>query len=467
VVAEASISGAGRLPIGVVVPYWTFWESSVDYDLRADREQFAATAIAALAADVLAVEIVADADNAARAAQRIEGAGAEAILVLQTMAVPPATTIPALGDLPVVVWAVHRRERVPDDLDHGGITSEGATVGTPMVASALARTGRAFEVVVGRIDDAAVQAAVDGALRAAVGARRISRGRIGKIGSPLPGYDFVDADAELLWETTGAELVPIPPAEVRELYAAVEPERVRELESETREIYDVQVEGESLQRSLRAACALDDLVARHRLDAGAMNCHVPEIRFGDEIGITPCFALGRSASNGVPWSCTGDVLTAFALLTAKLLGGVAQYHELQAVDYTTDEFVIASSGEFDLALAGGERAKLIPNSWFAHDPRCGACACFSAPEGPATLVGFAQLPTGFRLVAAEGEFTGRSWPGVGTANAAFRFARGRGPEAWEQWCRSGVGHHSAASRGHLGSAVATLARFLGLEAVVV
>ena len=33
-----------------------------------------------------------------------------------------------------------------------------------------------------------------------------------------------------------------------------------------------------------------------RFDAGAMNCHVPEIRLGPDVGIAPCFGLGRSTT---------------------------------------------------------------------------------------------------------------------------------------------------------------------------
>lgn len=389
------------------------------------------------------------------------------------MAVPPAYVLAALrplADHPVVVWTVHRRERVPDDFDHAGITTEGATVGTPMLTSTLVRGGRAFELVVGPIDDPSTHEAVARALRAAAAARRLARARIGRVGRPIEGYDCVDADDARLRAATGIALVPIEPAELRELFLAVDASRVAELERETRSLYEVasELDGDPLDRSLRAALALEELVARHELDAGAINCHVPEIRFGDEIGIAPCFALGRMTSRGVPWSCTGDVLTAVAMLTLKLLGAAANYHELEALDYETGEFVVASSGEHDLAFGGGERPRLIKNAWFEHDPRCGACACFPAAAGPATLVGFAQLDeprAGYRFVVAPGEFTGRSWPGVGTANAAFRFAGGDAVEAWARWCRAGVSHHSAATPGDVAGQVDVVARFLGVDSV--
>src|SRR5205823_2231497 len=171
--------------------------------------------------------------------------------------------------------------------------------------------------------------------------------------------------------------VQLEPADVKAAYDAVSDKRAAAMLDETRGLYDFDLAGEGLTRSLRAACAIADLVAAHRLDAGAMNCHVPEIRFGG-VGVTPCFGLGRSASRGVPWTCTGDVLTAVALLVSKALGGAAQYHELETYDYETDEFVVASSGEHDLDLAPDVRPALVENSWFAGDAITGVCACFSA-----------------------------------------------------------------------------------------
>ncbi len=448
--------------VGVALPYWDFWERSVPYDLCAEREALVRKAAAALEADVVATATV-DSDAAGEAAaRRFAAAGAEAVLVVQTMAAPPVRTLEALGALPVVVWAAQKDERVPDAFDHGGITSFGATVGTPMVTSMLVRRGRPFELVVGPVGRTEP---VDVALRAASAAARLGRARVGRVGPTQPGYDHVAADPDRLRAEIGIELLPIEAAEFRDLYLQVPAEQVAEFALETRGLYDVEVEGDALERSLRAACALRDLVDRYGLDAGALNCHVPEIRLGREIGIAPCFALGRSTSNGVPWTCTGDVVTAIAMLAAKLLGGAAQYHELEALDEATGEFVVASSGEHDLQLARGVRPRLVANGWYAHDACAGACACFTAPRGPATLVGFTQLDSGFRLIAAEGEFSGRGWPGVGTANAAFRFAGGSPTEAWARWCLAGVPHHAAASPGLLGSGVETSARFLGIEAV--
>src|SRR5260370_33289845 len=115
-----------------------------------------------------------------------------------------------------------------------------------------------------------------------------------------------------------------------------------------------------------------------------MNCHVREIRFGEEIGITPCYGLGRLTSRGIPWTCAGDVVTAVAMLSVKRLGGAAIYHELEAVDYATGEVGIANSGEHGLDwCAPGERPRLPRNGWVARpQPRRGGWGRRGATAGP-------------------------------------------------------------------------------------
>lgn len=463
--------------VALILPYNTFWEAAVPHDLRAEREAIADRVAAALAGrvDVVARGTVASVEDGAALAARLEAANAEVALVLQTLAVMPAYTqavLRPLPGLPVVVWTAHRQQRLPAEFDHGSITSEGATVGTPMLTNTLVREGRPFDLVVGRFDHPLTIETVAGALRAGAAASRLRRARIGRVGPVFQGYDCVDADDAGLGSATGITAVRIEAAELRELYLAVGPERVRELESEARATFAIaeNVEGDSLTRTLRAAAALDDLVERHRLDAGAINCHVPEIRFGSEIGIAPCYALGRQTSSGIPWACAGDIVTAVAMLTLKLLGAAAQYHELESLDYDTGEFVVASSGEHDLAFCDGERPALIRNLWYDGDPHCGACACFGAPAGPATLVAFTELDhpgPGYRYIVAPGTFTTTGWPGVGTPYAAFRFAGGDAVGSWIRWCRAGANHHSAATPGDVAREVASVARFLGVDAVTV
>jgi L-arabinose isomerase len=466
--------------LAVVHPYWTLWEHTAPAGFRARRMALAARVAEDVGEgfSIAAVDEVASVGDGERVGARLAAFDADVLLVLQTMAVPPAYVLAALDrlpGLPVVIWAFHESGLVGDTFDHGDITTQGATVGAPMLSNMLIRLGRPFELVLGRRDDPVTTTRVREALRMGGAASSVRRARLGRVGRPIPGYLHVDLDEGELREAMGVTVVAIDPDEVVARYREVPAGRVRDLEAEVRAGWalegDVTEDG-SLERSLRAALALEDMAVEHRLDAGAFNCHVPQFRFGEEIGIAPCFGLGRLTTMGVPFTCTGDVVTAVAMLTTKRLGGAALYHEIEAIDYASGEVVIANSGEHDLAwLAPGERPRLRRNGWFCgKDPRCGVCAVLEPPPGPATLVGFTPHPAargGFRYVVARGELTERRFPVTGTANGAFRFRDGSVEEAWARWAAAGVNHHSSATPGDLSGAVDSVARLLGVEAVTV
>lgn len=469
-----------RPTLAVVHPYWSFWEHTAGPTFRADRLALAqriATSLDDLVEPVLVAD-VASVEEGRALAQRFESTPVDAILVLMSMAVPPAyllAAIEALPRLPVVIWAVHERGLVGGDFDHGGITTQGATVGAPMLTNMLSRQGRPFELILGRVSDEAVNAAVRDALRLATAAGQVGHARLGRVGAPVEGYLHVDVDEGDLHAATGITVVSVAPDEILDAWHGVGEERVRALEAVTLAEWDLEgdlLTGESLTRSLRAALAIEDVVDRHQLDGGAFNCHVPQVRFGDDIGIAPCWGLGRLTSMGRPFTCTGDIVTAVAMLLTKRLDAAAVYHEIEAIDYETGEVVIANSGEHDTAwLALGERPRLRRNGWFCGvDPMCGVCAVFEPAPGPATLVGFTPHPDargGFRFVAARGELTSRRFPETGTLNGAFRFLDGTVEEAWARWARAGVNHHSSATPGDIAEEVAVVARHLGVEAVIV
>lgn len=472
---------AVRPRVGVIAPYWTLWEHTAGPGFRADRLAIARSVTDELAAagalESVAVVEVASAENGAAVGRRFADARLDVVLIIQTMAAPAAWTMAALDlvpGLPVVVWALHETGLISGGFDHGSITTQGATVGAPMLTNLLSRAGRPFDLVLGRRSDPATMARVGGALRLAGIARRIATSRLGRIGRPPDGYAHVDVDDAALRAATGIKLVGVDPDEVVARYREVADADVRALEADVRREWTIEGDpsADSLDRSLRAALALDAVVAAHDLDGGAFNCHVPQFRFGEPIGIAPCWALGRQTSAGRPFTCTGDIVTAVAMLTTKRLGGAALYHEIEAIDYATGEVVIANSGEHDLAwLAPDSRPRLRPNDWFCgKDPHCGVCAVFEPAPGPATLVGFTPHPDargGFRYVIARGELTGRIFPETGTLNGAFRFRDGPVEAAWARWAGAGVNHHSSATPGDLAADVAAVARLLGIDAVLV
>jgi len=477
----AAVSPAGSVRaesprVALLSPYWSFWEHAAPAGLAAERRAHASAAAAVLAgvADVVADETLRSSAEGAAAGRRIAGLRPDALVVLQSMAVPPAYTLAALEQLegvPLVVCAVRPAASAPD-MSHGGITADGATVGVPQLTNVLTRRGRPYELVLWRVDERAADAPLRGAVAAAAAAGRLRRASLARVGRPLDGYDCVDCDVDRLAAATGLRLLDVAPADVGGAYRAAAQPAIQAVEREVREQWDVSAELDAsggFERTVRFAAALAELSDRLAVDGGVMNCHVPEIRLGEEPGIAPCFALGRETSHGRPWTCSGDVPTAVAMLTLKLLGAAALYHEIETLDEATGEALLANTGEHDLGFGDPAlRPRLAPNRWFDG---CGGCAILSPPPGPATLVGFTEHPgepSGFRYVVAEGAFSPRRQPETGTPNAAFRFARGDSvADAWAAWVRSGVNHHSAATTGAYGDAVRAVAAHLGVGCVTV
>jgi len=451
-------------------PYWAFWEKAYSGDLRADKSALLQKAVAAVPTVEFIATVLLD-DVSACGELLTHVAGAQAILVIQSMAAPPALTMQILAlraDLPIVVWATQQRDTLPNDFGHSDITSEGATVGTPQLLNLLQRQRRDPVVIVGRVGDAECGVRVAQALRAAAAAGRLKRARLGRVGQPIAGYGCVDAEDHELARALGVTVVRIEPEALRQRGARVTEAQINAVASEARAQFciDPELEGSlGLSRSMQLAVALEELDNELGLDMGAMNCHVPELRFAPDPGIAPCFALGRETSRGIPWSCTGDVLTPIAMLVTKLLAGCAIYHEIEALDCASDEALLANSGEHDLGWPpSAEPPRLHPNPWFRTDEVCGVCATYAPAAGPATLLAFtphAAEPSGFRFVAAEGELTQRMFRRTGTVNGAFRFAA-RGAErvdrTWAKWAETGVNHHASLARGHLAFEVGLIAR---------
>lgn len=442
--------------VAVVHPYWDFWADSTPFDLERSREGLLADAVARIAthAEVVWSGLV-DADRLPAVAGQLRDAAPDVVVVAQSMATPPAVTsslLVELGAVPLVVWALRAEGAVRARFDHADVTSEGATVGTPMLTSLLVRAGRPFDLLTRPLADARLDVELGAAIRAAVAAAHLARARIGRVGSPIDGYACVDLDVGRLGAEVGPTIVGLDPLEYLEAYRSVGAAEVATAIDSVRGSHRVATDVivDELERAVRCHLALEQLVADHRLDAGAFNCHVPEIRLGAEIGIAPCFALGCATSAGVPWTCSGDVVTAVAMLAVKQLGGPALYHELEAFDQGTGVFVLANTGEHDAGLAPGVRPEIVADPWYPGPPRS-LCARLSPGPGPGTLVAFVQLdqPGGHRFVVAPGKFVAEGYPATGTANAAFRF-RGDDPaESWRRWCLAGANHHGVATTGDL------------------
>ena len=454
--------------IGIINPYWSFWESAVEGDFAQDRRDLATLAAETLSACVeIAWSLTVQPGDDILTLRSGLDARIDAIVVVSTMAASPGAVLGILGEfpqVPIVIWSAHLGLGVDENLSHSGITLRGGTVGTPMIGADLTRQGRPFDVVASEITDAS---RIGGAVRRATAAGVVRRSRLAIVGTPLPGYEWARISDEHL-TAVGIEVVASGADELAARIHAVSTEDVAAGRAMFDDfVIDDDLDASAIDTAVRYSIALDELVTDDRLSAGTLNCHVAHLRLDSKLGSAPCFALGRSTSRGVPWTCTGDVATSLAMLMVASLGAPTLYHEIEALDEVTGEAILANSGEHDSRFTASTDRRAIASPWFPRQPAT-VSALFSIAPGPASLVGVSSNRTGsLTVVVATGRFTDRTSPASGTVNAGFEFASGPITEAWERWSATGVGHHSCATDRHIARDLEIVCRHLGLDFVEV
>ncbi|MER3388670.1 MAG: hypothetical protein RJQ01_01430 [Microcella sp.] len=394
-----------------------------------------------------------------------ELAPVDLVVVAVTMASPPAALRAFLAerkDCVVLVWAHHAFPRLPEPFTHQSITVRGATVGASMVAASLSQAGIRHDVVLG--DAASPQ--VHDALRCAAAAASIRGCRILVVGEPLDGYDFVmPPEGEI--SRLGMTLVTRTPEDIASDAEHVSERELAALRAELgvslREATTAEGEESALRYAHALRCAVDSSEAR----AGTLNCHVPSLRTGARGGgVAPCFALGRETSRGCPFTCTGDLNTSLAMLLVTALGHPTMYHEMEAIDETTNDVVLANSGEHDNRFAPLSAARVVANPWFpGANPT--PIVRFQVAPGPASVVAVAVLGGRLTVVVARGEFTDRPTEDVGTMSASFRFAGSPAASGWRDWVRAGAGHHACATNADVTRDLAEVCRHLDLDLITI
>lgn len=458
---------AAPIRVGLLTPYFAFFEERFPPDFRASQEAFTeelAVALGRAGLEVTASGLVDGSESAGRARQRFADAGVEVIVAAATMAAPPTYGAEALAGFegPVVVWDVRRVSRFAADVDEVDATRTSGILGSIMLANVLGREGRAYLTVVSDANDIEPVAAT---VRGAAAGRSLRGARLGLLGGIIPGYGDVVLD-EATAASLGIELVPVDGASIAaalDASAAAGPPLPAPFEpvEDARPLVD---------RSLRVYRFLAALVDDQRLDALALNCHSDVLRFHEDLGIVACLGSSMLWSAGVPVACTGDAATAVALMLAARICGAAQYCEGYAVESETGEMLVSSCGMADVSLrAPDDVAGVHPNELYPGRHGLGLATRFAFAAGPATIAAFGPAtPTHpARLVVSEGRLSGRGFAHLNGPSGTVGFDEPRTGHATRDWIAAGPAHHLALMRGIRTVELRAAAAFLGVDLVEV
>jgi L-arabinose isomerase len=463
-----------RPRVVVVSSYFALLEQGMGPDFRAQRmecRRLVSEEIASFA-DVVTEVLVDSGEAAVSAADQLDHAQADAVVIAPTMATPPewlTTVVRKRSDLPVFLLAVRERDEVPDDYDTEQGTSLSLLVGITMIYNAFLREQRGVTLVMGTQGDPSWCSHLAVALLAAGGAGAVRRARLLVGGAPIEGYSDVAVTTEDL-RRLGVEIVSFDDDELSSQMTAVSPEAVQEMIRWTASVGEVEVDSKVLARSATLACALHRMVDEYDVDGGSFNCHGSVFRDSERVGITACLAVTSLAAANRMFSCTGDIPVAILLLLGRYLAGGALYCELYAVDRPGNWILVANGGEGDLALSVPGTTRFLPEDHYLGRRGPGVATAFDVSSGPATLAALTPLPAtvgGWRLIIMQGDVVGSRHRAMEGPNAMFTPLGVAALEAFAAWTVAGAPHHAALVPGHWAGVLADVAGHLGIDCVTI
>jgi L-arabinose isomerase len=460
-----------RPRLGLIVPFVSFYEPIIA--LRREKEAFAARLGQTLRqiCDLTDAGLVESEADACQAGEQFARAEVDGVVVAPALAVFGALPWAALRDLPrhlpVAIWHHAPLRTVPPDYDIRALIRSSGGLGVMALANTLAREGRVFRVFCSHNEEG-VPAPL---LRFAAGARAaalVRRARLALVGTVFPQMIDVQMDAANWALVTGADVIAITASEFAAVCQSVSESELEAAVREVRARHAVgDISDDELRRSMRLAVALDRLVEERRLSGGAFNCHGENCLQNPALGVTGCYAVTKQTSAGRPFSCTGDLPTAVALILAKQLAGVAIYGEMDLVDEERDCVLLANGGEGDAALSA-EPMQIFGNENFTGMNGRGASVSVIVPQASATLLSFTPMSRNrYRLVVAEGAFDPHIKTALKGFHAGFRFAGKSAHRGFQDWCEAGATHHLAATTGWWADTLRLVCELFGWEAHII
>jgi len=450
-----------------------YFESIMPTGFRDERRAHVATVVDPLRdrCDIVDLGLWADRGDAAEIGKKLETAQCDVLLLIPTMATPPAeiASLAEAAKLPVVIVCGHDLERVTKDYDMAALCRHSTNVGATMLGSMLRRLDQPIEpiLVAGFLDDPNCHTRIQLAVETAALGQRLRGLRVGRLGAPMPGYDHLGLSQDQA-AASGIELIDIPLERWTSAFAEITDVNVSYALDEV--LPSILPKGAvfsrspDLYRAMRLALAMDRVANDERLDCGTIACRGP---FGDglEQGAISCLATTLLAATGRPFSATGDIVTAIAMLIGRTLGGATLYCELDAVDRERDAFLVANTGEadigwcpengvFEIADASAHSGRQVPGVVLSHD----------LGEGPATMLGVTLDRTRserLTLIALEGHTLEPAETALRVTNGWFRTTHRSALSAIEAWANASATHHGSLSPGHLAEATRWLGMILG------
>lgn len=421
--------------------------------------------------DVVDGGFVSDAQEAARAADRLQESGCDLIVgflatyLTATMIVPIAQRSGA----PVLLLNLQPSQTMDHaSVDTGQWLAYCGACPLPELGNAFERCGIDFRSVSGYLQEERAWELVARWVRAADVCAALRRGRHGLMGHLYPGMYDVSTDLTLVPAQLGGHVEVLEFDDLRVRVDRVTDQQVARKLDETRSVFDLadSVNASDLAWAARVSVGLDALVADFDLDSLAYYHRGLDGETHEQLGAGMILGASLLTARGVPTCGEYELRTSLAMLVLDRFGAGGSFTELQALDFQRGHVEMGHDGPAHLSISAGR--PLLRGLGVYHGKRgWGVSVEFDVKHGPVTAFGITQLRDGrFRFVVCEGEVV--DGPLMQIGNTTSRVDFGVNPGVWcDAWSAARVAHHWALGVGHCSGELRALADLLGLELVTV
>jgi len=414
-------------------------------------------------------ELIGDTTRAASVGKMLAGEKIDCVVVVTTIAVFGGICWEALRhlDTPLLIWNAQQIRSIDKNYSMVEIVRNTGQIGTQALTNTLLREGRRYRVVTGYEKSKQTQTDLARFFRVVLTVSAIRNARLLDVGGCVPLMSDIEVDDKDLAKHLGPHVVHVKTDTLVRAYDRVPKSQVANHIRRLKRSHRVRdITSDEMVRSVQLCEAFSALVEKHRADAGTLNCHGACWR-NPKIGITGCYSLGVQNAEGRPFTCTGDLPTAVAMLLLKRLTGTAMYTEVQVMDEQRRAIVIANSGEGEDGIRRKRyKSTIVGNTNFTGVHGRGASFAYPLASGPATIVSLTPTPKGdkpYRLIVAEGRILEDRLPDTGSLAGFFRFEQEDIYAAYTRWLQAGPVHHAATTPGHWVDELADVADLLDIE----
>src|SRR6185369_468535 len=288
--------------------------------------------------EVVDAGFISDAEEGARAAERLRAAGCDLILGFLTTYMTATMLVPVAqrSGAPVVLLNLQPTEAMDHaTFDTGQWLAYCGACPLPEMANAFRRCGVPFRSVSGYLEEEAAWRKIEAWVRAAGVRATLRHGRHGLLGHLYPGMLDVATDLTLVSSQLGGHVEVL---EIDDLRVRVE--KVTEAETDarvdlTRQLFtlDDSVQEDDLRWGATVSVALDRLVEDFSLDSLAYYHRGLDGETHERVAAG--FILGASllTARGIPACGEYELRTSIAMLVLDRLGAGGSFTEIQALNF--------------------------------------------------------------------------------------------------------------------------------------